>query len=422
MALSRGRAWLVAVVATLAMSVSYVDRQVMAAIGASVRAALHIDMAGFGWLASAFSLSYLVAAPLAGAVVDRVGARRGLVAAIVLWSTVAAAHALAPSLAVLIALRVALGAAESPSFPAAAQSVRRALPASDRSAAYGLIFTGSSFGAAVAAPLALWLDVRFGWQAAFVVTAILGTAWVPLWLAVTRPREVRDALARASAEPTPRAMAVPATSYAGLLADPMLWRALLLVLASAPGLMFMFVWMPQYFELGRGVARAALGRYVWLPPVMTDVGMVGFGALASRLDRRSAQPRSHVELVLLAAALESLLVLVPRTPGVWPAVLAVGLSSAGGGGLYTLLTADLMSRVHAGRVSTAGGLCAAAQSLVYIVLNPVVGRWIDVSHSFDGPLRLLGGVALPGAIGWALWPVGVRRAPVTADSPDTPGP
>jgi len=415
MPLSRARAWSVAVVATLAMSVSYVDRQVIAAIGASVRESLHIDAAQFGGLAGAFSLSYLVAAPIAGAVVDRVGARRGLVAAIAAWSLVSAAHALAPSFAALFALRVLLGFAEAPSFPAAAQSVRRALPAGDRSAAFGLIFTGSSLGAAVAAPLALWLDARYGWQTAFVVTSVVGTAWVPLWLATTRDPAVREALARplADGERAAEAPPAPRPPLGALLADPALLRALLLVLASAPALMLMFVWLPQYFELGRGVARASLGRYVWLPPVMTDVGMVGFGVLASRLDRRAARRRSHVELVLIAAVLEATMALVPHVAGTWPAVLVVGLASAGGGGLYTLLTADMMARIEPSFAATAGGLCAAAQSLVYVVLNPVVGRWVDVTGSFDGPLVLLGAVAIPGAIGWAIWPVRAARPAVT---------
>jgi hypothetical protein len=138
---------------------------------------------------------------------------------------------------------------------------------------------------------------------------------------------------------------------------------------------------------------------------MADMGMVGFGALASRMDRRMGpgERRSHVELVLAAAALAAALVLVPHVQGTWPAVLLVGLAAAGGGGLYTLLTADMMSRIDPARVSAAGGLTAAAQSLVYIVLNPVVGRWIDVSHSYDGPLVMLGAVAIPGAIAWSAW-------------------
>lgn len=405
MALSRARAWAIAIVATLAMSISYVDRQVMAAIATSVRAALAIDGERFGWLAGAFSLSYLVAAPMAGALLDRAGARRGLVAAIAIWSCVSAAHALAPSFGVLFALRIALGAAEAPSFPGAAQSVRRALPASDRSAAFGLVFTGSSLGAAVAAPLAIKLDVLYGWQVAFVVTSALGAAWVPLWLWATSAPEARAALAR----PDPLSASDPPQASSRLALDPAVLRALLLVFASAPALMFVFIWLPQFLELGRGVPKAALPRMVWLPPVMADLGMVGFGALASRRDRRSAEVRSHVPLVLVAAAMESTMAIAPQVRGAWASVIVVGVAAAGGGGLYTLLTADMMARVHPARVSTAGGLTAAAQSLVYVVFNPIVGRWLDATRSFDRSMLVFGAVALPGAIAWSLVPVGNER-------------
>ena len=404
MPLSRGQAWLVAVVATLAMSVSYVDRQVMAAIGASIRTALGIDAAHFGILASSFSLSYLVAAPLAGVAIDRLGARKGLVGAILVWSVVSASHALAPSFGALLALRVLLGTAEAPSFPAAALSVRRALPAGDRSAAFGLLFTGSSIGAAVGIPLAMSLDHAYGWRASFPITSTAGLLWVPLWLVVTRSKAVREVLqgpARAAVEPEGEGR-----GWLGLLGSSAVLRALVLVLGSAPGLMFLYVWMPQYLELGRGLPKASLPHYAWLPPLMADLGMVGFGLLASRRDRASSSPRSHVGLVLAAAALEATLGLAPLVAGTWPALLVLGLSAAGGGGLYTLLTSDMMSRVDPRRASASGGLTAAAQSLVYVALNPLVGRAIDRTRSFDGSMVLLGVVALPAAIAWALWPVG----------------
>jgi hypothetical protein len=96
--------------------------------------------------------------------------------------------------------------------------------------------------------------------------------------------------------------------------------------------------------------------------------------------------------------------LVPRAPDAWTATAVLGLASLGGGGLYTLLTADMMARVPATHVSTAGGLTAAAQSLVYVVANPLVGRWVRL-HSFDGPLVLIGALALPGALLWSVWPM-----------------
>ena len=164
------------------MSVSYIDRQTLAAIAPAVRAALTIDHTQFGWLLSAFSMAYLVGAPTAGVVVDRLGARRGFAIAVVVWSVVAGAHALVTSFAMLFALRVLLGAAEAPSFPAAAQAIRRSLPPSRRSAAYGLLFTGSSLGAMIAAPLALSIEDAYGFRQPSSGPRSSGSRRIPLWL------------------------------------------------------------------------------------------------------------------------------------------------------------------------------------------------------------------------------------------------
>jgi ACS family hexuronate transporter-like MFS transporter len=403
--LARRHAWAIALVATLAMSVSYTDRQVVAAIATSVKGALHIDREHFGYLASAFSLAYLVMAPIAGAIVDRVGARRGLVGAVVAWSIVAAAQAIAPGFGVLFALRIALGVAEAPSFPAAAQSVRRALPVSDRSAAFGLVFTGSSIGAAIAGTVAPLLDAQFGWRAAFVATAAMGLLWLPLWSAVTSAPAARDALAKPDAAATTTDDAPPRASLANNAA---VLRALLLVLASAPTVMFVLLWFPQYLEEIRHVPKGGTSHFLWLPPLMFDVGALTFGALASR---RDVHGRSIAPLVVTAALLASTLALVPCAPGPWTVAFFGGLSMAGGGALYALLTADMIARIHPAHVSTAGGLTAAAQSLTYIVLNPVIGHYADRTHSFDAVLVTLGAIVLPGALAWVAWPVRARRAP-----------
>jgi ACS family hexuronate transporter-like MFS transporter len=74
--LSPTAAWALALTATLTMSVSYIDRQTLAAIAPSVQKALSIPDSAYGDLVSAFSIAYLVGAPLSGVLIDRVGARR----------------------------------------------------------------------------------------------------------------------------------------------------------------------------------------------------------------------------------------------------------------------------------------------------------------------------------------------------------
>jgi len=403
--LGRGQAWTVAITATLVMAVSYVDRQTLSAISPTVCQALDIDNASYGWLTSAFSFAYLVFAPLAGRVLDRVGCRLGLVAAVLAWSAVSALHALAPSFAALLLLRVLLGITEAPSFPGGAQAVRRALPASERSTGFGLLFTGSSLGGTVAGPLAVALLAHGSWHAAFLGTAALGLAWVPVWLFVSGSKGARAALDQREDTDETRESA---ETWTRLLADPAVLRGVILVIASAPAIGFIINWLPKYLVAERHLVQAELGKYIWLPMLFFDIGAVGFGALASRRERTLAHA-SHKDLIAVAALAASLIAAVPLAPGPWTAVLTASVMMVGGGGLFSLLTGDMLSRISPSRVSMAGGMTAAAQSFAYVVANPLAGAVIDRTRSYTGVLVALGVIVLPGAAAWILWPVSAPR-------------
>lgn len=200
--LDRRLAWQVTFVAMMTMTVSYIDRQTLAVLAPSVTKALEISDTEYGFLTSAFSLVYLVATPLAGWWLDRTGARRGLFASVLVWSAIAAMQAVVPSFAVLLVVRLALGLAEGPSFPGAAQTMMRVLPERDRSRGFGLLFMGSSIGSMVTPPLVSLLYRAAGWRVAFLGTAAIGLLWVPLWLAMTSRPDVAERLDAAEvAEP-----------------------------------------------------------------------------------------------------------------------------------------------------------------------------------------------------------------------------
>jgi cyanate permease len=65
--------------------------------------------------------------------------------------------------------------------------------------------------------------------------------------------------------------------------------------------------------------------------------------------------------------------------------------------------------VNPAHASVAGGLTAAAQSLAYVVANPIVGKVHDATQSYTPILIVLGVINVPGAIAWVLWPVERKR-------------
>jgi MFS transporter, ACS family, hexuronate transporter len=408
-----GAVWAVAIVATLGMSVSYIDRQTLAAIAPQVCKALTIDNTHYGWLLSAFSMAYLVGAPIAGIVVDRLGARRGFAAAVLVWSIVAGAHALAVSFATLFALRIMLGTAEAPSFPSAAQAIRRALPGARRPLAYGLLFTGSSIGAIIAAKLAVRLETAFGFRGAFLGTAILGTIWIPVWLVVTRGFGL-DAPAKREAV---HQSTGPKESPFTVITSPPVLRSIIAIIGSAPSLMFVLNWTSKYLDAEFKVPKAEIGNYLIAAPILFDVGAIGFGYIASQREIARAAAgekgaKTHSDLLLLSMILSAALALAPFfASSPWMGVLFCAVSACGGGGIYALVTADMLSRVPVHRTSVAGGMTAAAQSLAHVIAAPLVGWTIDVSHSHRTALLGLGIIVIPTTVAFVYWPSLRSRQP-----------
>ena len=396
--------WVLVFAATATMVVSYIDRQALAVLAPTITRDLGISDKQFGMLLSAFSAAYLVGAPLAGMFIDSVGARLGLMVSMLVWSAIAGAHALVPGFGALLLLRVLLGAAEAPSFPAAAQTVSRALPPSERSAGFGLLFTGSSIGAMVAPLLVARLAASFGWRWAMLTTAVVGLLWLPAWLLITGTKS-----ARARMEiPVERRRMGPRDL---LLFDAPVVRAVMVVMATSPVGTFVLNWTSKLLVAAHHVTQRDVGHYLWLPPLMMDVGAVGFGALAVARERWSGRDRSPRELLAIGGLCGLALATLPlaHTPWQSTALCAVGL--AGVGACFALVTAEMLRRVAPSRVAQAGGMTAAAQSLAYIVANPLIGWSVDRTGNHLAAAVACGLWVVPGCLVWLAWPEASAEIP-----------
>jgi hypothetical protein len=186
--------------------------------------------------------------------------------------------------------------------------------------------------------------------------------------------------------------------------EPAVARAVLLVLASAPTIAFVLNWGAKLLVAAHGLRQRDVGLYLWLPPLAFDAGAVGFGGMGTlRRRRRGGALASERLLVGAATALACSIAALAITTSPWATTAVLALALAGGGGLFALLTADLLERVDPSRVATAGGITAAAQSLAYIIANPIVGAVVGRTGSYAGVALGLGLITLPGALAWILW-------------------
>ncbi len=389
------RAWATVIVATLTLTVSYVDRQTLSVLAPHITAALHMTDAEYGWLGSAFALAYLVATPVSGWWLDGIGARRGLVRSVLAWSAVAALHAIVPGFATLLCFRIALGLAEGPGFPGGAQTVQRMLPAVQRPRGFGILFVGSSLGGMLTPPLASWLFREYGWRSAFLGTAVVGLAWIPLWLATTRGSDVRARLDRAP--PT-----VHRTRFVELLRNPVVIRAMVAVVASSPIVLFVEQWSSKYLVGELGVTQGNVGHYLWMPPVWFDVGALVFGYLASRT-RAAAGTTPPRLLFAIAMVIAATLAVASGATSPWTAVAVMSVAQIGSGALRTLVTADLLSRIPSDAIALAGGTLACAQSIAYIAAGPLIGYAHDHGVAYPTIALWIAAWLIPGSITWIAW-------------------
>lgn len=411
--LSRTEAWTLVAAASLAMALSFVDRQAFSVLAPTVTKALGISDATYGWLGSAFSIAYLLAGAFAGLLVDRFGARRTLPVAILVWSVVAGLHSAVPAVGAvgtLVVLRLALGVSESPSFPASVQIVQRVLPRADRARGISTVLVGTSIGAMIAPPIAIALATRFTWRAGFVGTAAVAVLWLPPWLLLSRRPRARAAL-DAHPEAGRTARRIEAASHPAML------RGLVGLVAVVPASAFAQAWEAKFYVRQFGLVQADLASYLVVSAVVYDAGALLFGDLASRRARRRG-PLDHSPPRLLftcAALLVALgMVVLALAPSPLVALVGMSVAGAGRGAAMALVVSDTVARMPQQLVSGSGGVIASVQSLGAIVVNPLVGSVVQ-HHGYGVVILSLAAWVVPGCAAWLVWrppePEGSSSAP-----------
>src|SRR5512133_1615442 len=105
--------WIVCALLFLATTINYIDRQILSLLKEILDKEIGWTNAQFGWVNSAFQLSYGLGLLGFGWFVDRFGTKVGYAVSITAWSIAAAGHAIVGSVGGFIAARTALGLGEA---------------------------------------------------------------------------------------------------------------------------------------------------------------------------------------------------------------------------------------------------------------------------------------------------------------------
>ncbi len=366
--------WRVAALVSIAIAISYQDRQTLPVAVQSISRDIPLSNSHFSALQSAFLFSYALMYAGGGKLVDTLGTRRGFTVIMLFWSVACASHALALSFMMLAASRLLLGMGEGGAFPAATRAVAEFFSTQQRATAMGIINAGTAVGAMVAPPLIAVILSYTSWRWIFVVTGAVGILWTLAWT-----------LAR----PIPTAIQGMPNTGLKMIEDTQSfpWTRLFFVrevrglvtakfLSDAAWFFYLF-WLPKYLYDARGFDVKAVGMFAWMPSAAAGVGCLLGGSLSSYLVQRNFSLGVARKTALgLSAALMPFVILIPHVPISFAMALfcIAYFGQQSWSTLVMVLPADLFPQSIVGSVA---GLVGFGGAMGGIVFGEAVGYLLD---------------------------------------------
>lgn len=375
------RWWIIGLV-MLGAIINFLTRSTMGVAAPTLKKELGITEQEYSWITGAFQLGIMLQ-PFSGYVLDTLGLRFGFAIFAVAWSVIAMAHALANSWQGFMALRGLLGIAEGCANPAGMKTVAEWFPARQRGVAAGTFNIGASLGSMIAPPLVAWAILSYSWHAAFLITGVLGLAWVGLWLAFYRsPAEhprLSETERRLIAEGREAHLEDDGRkpSIGRVLAQRNFWGIALPRFLADPTWGTLAFWVPLYLTTVRGFDLGQIALFAWLPFVAADVGCLFGPALAHFFQKRGV---SLINARRLAFSIGAVLMIGVAFVGfVEDATAAVLLLCLGGFAHQTLsvtvitMSSDLFRRSE---VATVTGMAGTFGNLGVLIFSLLIGSLV----------------------------------------------
>jgi ACS family hexuronate transporter-like MFS transporter len=371
--LARGKwGWVAIAFVMGAASLNYLDRQLLSAVAPTLRSEFGLSNTQYGTLISAFSITYMFMAPVAGLIVDRVGLKISLIVAVSVWSLASGATAFVDSFAGFLICRLILGMAEAAGIPCSSKATGTYLRPSEFGLGNALQAVGISVGAISAPLLVVSMTPTYGWRSAFIISASLGLVWVLLWFIISR-RVVAN---------TSRATTL-SLSVSEVVGDRRLW-----VLVTANALVMTLYslwsnWTTVYFVKQHHLTQLEANQYfAWIPPIFATVGAFCGGWLALRRIRNGDTAlAARVRVCRVAAPILLITGVIPFIT--WTPLAASAISLSFFACMIIAINIGVMPIDIFGRERAAftAAVMTSSYALMQSIISPVIGRLLD-RHGF----------------------------------------
>ena len=401
--------------------VNYIDRSAIAFAMPILSEKFHLNREDIGLTLGAFNIGYALMVFIGGLIVDRHGSRRVWLVAALIWSLSIVSTAAATGFLMLFLVRLMLGLAEGPNFPALNRVVGDWLPGNERAVALGNALVAVPIALMIGGPIVSNLAATFGWRGMFIILGILGIIWVPVWYFIYRDfpehakqvndeelkhirgsleisRKLSDAAIRKKSHTTQPGM------WKFLLTNPTLMSNNWAFFVFGYNLFFFMNWLPTFLNQSYHLNVKEVGIFTILPWLLASVLLYSVGILSDRIWKATGKLRLARSYPIWISQLLGAVFLIPllffhsiNLAAIFIS-LCVGFNMSANSAFYAI-NVDMIKE----RSGTALGIMDFFFAIAGLVASTLTGFIIQITGSFFGAFLLVIGLNLSSVLGVLLF-------------------
>ena len=325
----------------MATVINYLDRSIIGFLGPTLKNHVFfwtdLDYAN---IQITFKIAYAMGLLVMGAVIDKIGTKKGYIISIVIWSIFGMGHSLVTQSMGWIGFAIArfgLGFGEAGNFPAAMKTVAEWFPKKERAYATGLFNAGSNVGAILAPIIIPFVVSNEGdnWQFAFLVTAGFSAIWIYLWNRYYNKPHLHPQVKSSELEyinsdiEEPTKETSEKIKWNKLLRIKETWAFAFAKTTDAVWLFYLF-WGGFFLNKTFGLELRGLALPIIVIYLLADVGSIAGGWFSSLLIKKGMPVYKARKTALLAATIFIVpVVFAPQMKEAWAAIFLIGFAAAG---------------------------------------------------------------------------------------------
>jgi ACS family glucarate transporter-like MFS transporter len=380
--------------------ITYLDRVNISIAAQLITKEYRLDDIQMGKIFSAFIFAYGLFQVPGGWLADKFGPRKVLTLSALWWSLATAATAWAGDLSGLLPVAISLGfvrfcvgMGEAAAWPSFNRTIAAWMAIKERGLATSVPLAGGGVGAAITPPFMAWLMVAYGWQWAFLISAVLGVGGSAIWYFRSRDTpEQHPGVNQAELEVIHEGWSAPLKTerrtvpWRSLLIERNMWLLFLSAMTCGYMVYIYMTWFFTYLVNQRHLTQTASSYYTIGPfiamAVLTPIGGMASDLIAKKITLRWG--RRLISMGGMTAAGVSLMI-GARVESIGDAILWL---SVGAGATYFALashwatTIDI-SRKYAGTISGVMNWGGNVGGILSPILTPFLARKFGWVRALD---------------------------------------